>query len=609
MILQTKKLFALIDVKTRKGLIGIFVLMVCTAVLETVGISLFIPLLHFLTSPAPFESSSTMAAFLKPLNEIERNKLIALFCIVLSGFFIFKAVAVGIITFIQNSFITRHQAVFAQGLLRIYLGQSYSFHLQSNSMELIRNITLLSSRIFVKGLLPVLQILMEVMVMAGILTVLLLVAPLPTIAMGIVLGISVAAYYVLIRNRIFDWGQNSIRLDKEILVWVNQALGSIKETKLYGHEAFFENAFRNPSIERAVYVAKSTTAPHLPRLFIEAISICSLSAIVLFYVIEADSDIDAIIPTIGLFAVAAMRLMPSLGKIVSAITTYRENKSAIDIIFNDVFQTELQVSNDRVERLPQREIVFSKDLVLRNIGYVFPQSTEYLIRNLNLSIKKGEAVAFVGASGAGKTTLVDIILGLLEATEGQIEIDGRPMKDEIKSWQSSIGYIPQNIYILDDSLRHNIALGQSEDQISDERIFEVISKAQLNAVLDALPDGLDTRLGEHGSRLSGGQRQRIGIARALYNKPQVLVMDEATSALDNQTENEITTDIKSLSGEKTVLIVAHRLSTIRHCDKIVLMDNGQIVDIGTFNDLESRCPQFKRLVDLSNLQVLEKNNA
>ncbi len=603
MISQIQKILDLIDTQTRRGLIGIFVLMLFAALLETAGISLFIPLLHFLTSPEPFQPSSILAVVFAPLDGLARNQLIIIFCVVLAGFFVFKALALGVIIYIQNLFISKHQAIFAQALFKSYLQQSYSYHLQNNSMELIRNITLLSSRLFVKGLLPMLQVLMETLVVTGILTVLLLIAPIPTLAMGAVLGVSVSCYYLLVRNRIFLWGENTIRLDKEILVWINHALGSIKETKLYGYERFFQTAFLRLSNDRAIFLARATTVPQIPRLFIEAVAICALTTMVILYMSGSPASIDTIIPTIGVFAVAAMRLMPSLSKIIGAVTTFRENTSTVNIIYQDVV-----ASNDQwaeiIERTNADEpMPFSKDIVLQNVGYGFPQASELLFRNLNLKIHKGDTIAFVGTSGAGKTTLVDIILGLLNPSEGNTYIDGISLKENIEKWQSLIGYIPQDVYILDDSLRRNIAFGQKDENIDDAQISAALSKAQLNDVLKELPDGLDTMLGENGSRLSGGQRQRIGIARALFHDPEILVMDEATSALDGETEREITSAIHQLSGDKTVLIIAHRLSTVRHCDKIVLMDKGQIAAVGTFEELEKTNPLFKRLVDLSSVKA------
>ena len=601
MINQAKKIFLIIGHDVRRGAFGLFGLMVLAAMLEMAGVGLFLPLLQMLVVPDRMSSIPLLAGMFDNLNGTGENRLLIYFCLVMVAFFAIKAVALGFIVFIQNRFVSQHQAVFARRLLRHYLTQPYVFHLQHNSMELIRNVTLLSTRIFIKGLLPILQFFMEFLIVAGIFTVLLLVDPVSTLAMGFALSVAVGIFYMWMRLRIQEWGRRTIEYESQMLLWVNQALNAVKETKLYHREDFFAEAFGKPALERAKYLARSMTAPHLPRLFIEAVAIGAMAVLVIVLVGNSDSKTASILPTLGLFAVAAMRLMPSLSKLVSAVTMFRENNASVNTIYADLFENNetVETSLDGMEK--PAPLSFAAHLRVVKLSYRYPNATEATLFDIDLKIKRGQSVAVVGKSGAGKTTLIDLILGLLKATGGEILADDVDVMSNLADWQRRIGYVPQDVYLTDDTLRRNIALGCEDDEIDDGAIERALSLAQLNSVVGDLPLGLDTVVGERGTRLSGGQRQRIGIARALYHDPEILVMDEATSALDGETEKEIATAIEQLSGDKTLIIIAHRLSTVRHCDRIVLLDAGRIVDSGGFDEMAVRNADFSRMIENANL--------
>ncbi len=596
---QIAKIFSLIDGRTRKGLIGLFALMFVAAGLEMAGVGMFLPLLQLLTTPDAAEKNAVLGVLGELIGAGSQKRLIIIFCLIIFVFFVFKSLALGLVIFIQNRFIARHRALYSQALLRQYLDRPYVFHLQRNTTELIRNITLLASRVFVKGLLPVLQIAMELLIVTGIGLVLILVDPVATVLVGLVLGGSVGMFYLLIRHRVQEWGRRVIHYDGEILLWITQALGSIKETKLYRHEDFFARAFAGPSNAQAGFLARSTTVPHLPRLVIEAVAIGAMALLVAVLVGQSDGDMAAVVPKLGLFAVAAMRLMPSLSKLVGALTSLRDNAAAVDTLYADFNEAATTTRSDG--RRPGAPFSYRREIRLDNLAYRYPNSAETILEGVDLTIERGRSVAFVGASGAGKTTLVDLVLGLLEPVSGEIRVDGRDIHEDLAGWQSLIGYIPQDIYVTDDTLRRNIALGKNDDEIDPAGLDRAINLAQLRAFVDDLPLGLDTVVGERGARLSGGQRQRIGIARALYHDPEVLVMDEATSALDGETEKEITAAIDQLSGDKTLIIIAHRLSTVRHCDRIVLLEAGRIVDSGGFYEMADRNPEFRRMVEMARL--------
>ena len=601
MIAQARKILSVIGANTRAGLPGLFALMVLAALFEMAGVGMFLPLLQMLMNPDKISEIAILNEFIERFESPDQGRFLIWFCVALVGFFVVKALVLGAIIFVQNSFVTHRQALFAKTVLRHYLSQPYVFHLQHNSMELIRNVTLLSSRVFVKGLLPILQFIMELMVIIGIFTVLLLVDPVSTLAMGAVLGGAVGIFYMWMRRRIQEWGKRTVEYDGKMLLWINQALNAVKETKLYHREDFFAEHFATQSLARARYLARSSTAPHLPRLFIEAVAVSALAVLVAVLIGYGNADTATVLPTLGLFAVAAMRLMPSLSKMVSAITTYRENTAAVDIIHADLFENN-QAPEPRAEGAESpTPLSFADNLKMENLAYRYPGAAELTLSNIDFQIERGRSVAVVGKSGAGKTTLIDLILGLLSPTGGSIRADERDIFSNIADWQRRIGYVPQDVYLTDDTLRRNIALGCADDDIDEAAIARSLSLAQLNTVVGDLPLGLDTIVGERGTRLSGGQRQRIGIARALYHDPEILVMDEATSSLDSETEIEIARAIDKLSGDKTLIIIAHRLSTVRHCDRIVLLDGGRIADSGGFDELAGRNADFGRMVEMARL--------
>ena len=601
MIAQARKIFLVIGQETRSGLPGLLALMAVAALFEMVGVGMFFPLLQMLMNPDNITDLKILNFLFDRFDDTDQSRFIILFCVVLVCFFVTKALVLGAIIFIQNRFILNRQALFGKRVLRHYLNQPYVFHLQHNSMELIRNVTLLSSRVFVKGLLPILQFVMEIMIVIGIFLVLMMVDPVSTLAIGFVLSCAVGIFYMWMRLRVQEWGKHTVKYDGKMLLWISQALNAVKETKLYHREDFFTDAFATQSLKRAIYLARSSTAPHLPRLFIEAVAVSAMAVLVAILIGYSGTDTQTVLPTLGLFAVAAMRLMPSLSKLVSAITTFRENTAAVDIIHGDLFENNQATVPFADEADDVNPLSFADHLKLDGLGYRYPGVAQPVLADIDLKIERGQSMAVVGKSGAGKTTLIDLILGLLEPTDGAILADGRDVFRNLADWQRRIGYVPQEVYLIDDTLRRNIALGRADDEINDDDIERALTLAQLNDVVNELPDGLDTIVGERGTRLSGGQRQRIGIARALYHDPEILVMDEATSSLDSETEMEIASAIDKLSGDKTLIIIAHRLSTVRHCDLIVLLDAGRIVDSGGFDDLASRNADFSRMVELARL--------
>jgi ATP-binding cassette, subfamily B, bacterial PglK len=419
-----------------------------------------------------------------------------------------------------------------------------------------------------------------------------IVEPLSSAIAAVFLGISIFWLNRTIRKLMS--GQGLIRQDQsgQMIQWVNQSLGGIKETKVLGREPFFLDAFTKSAQAYGKANLLVGLATQLPNQFIDTVLIAAVLLIVIFSLIQGRA-IQSILPMLSLFAIAALRLMPSAKRIVSTITTIRYFKHAVDLIYQDLTLLDPRSSLLLTPNSPTAKL--ERLIELRDIHYQYPQATQASLSGISLSIPKGKSIAFIGSSGAGKTTIVDVILGLLTPSQGEILVDGSNILANLDSWQRQIGYIPQSIYLSDDTIRSNIAFGVATDEINEGQVWSAVKAAQLEELVFGLPDRLDTLVGERGIRLSGGQRQRIGIARALYHNPEVIIMDEATAALDNTTEREFMQALESMSADKTMITIAHRLSTVKNCDRLYFMKNGVLVDAGTYSDLLSRNREFQEM--------------
>ena len=598
MISQISKIYSMLDRSTRRQLLLAALLMATATLLEMGGIGLLLPLFQLLLAPASVAKLPVVGALAARMTADNPAAAIATICTALMVFYLVKAVALALIDWHHTAFVMTRQGEFSQRMLRVYLSRPYESLMGRNSAELVRNVTLLSARLFLKGVLPAIQLSMECLAATGIVVMLVLVDPTVTLGIGAVLGLAVAGSYNIIRQRLRRWGATSVQMDREALIWLNQSLGAPKVTKLSGLEDFFCRRFAQPTMIKAATQALSQTASNWPRLIIEAVAVSGMMAVILVVVVVEGRPAQTLLPTLGIFAAAAMRLLPSVSKIVAALSLMRENVNAVDILHAEGFGRD---DPPPPAARAAGELVFRSELRLDGIGYRYPNSDAAVLADIDLVVPAGASVALVGRSGAGKTTLADMILGLLRPQSGRILVDGVDITADPSAWQNLLGYIPQDIYLLDDTLARNVALGAEDGDIDSARLAAAIRAARLDELVAALPQGLDTLVGERGARLSGGQRQRVGIARALYRQPAILVLDEATSALDAETERDINDAITALSGEKTVIIIAHRLSTVRHCDTIVLMEAGRIIDRGSFAELAGRNADFARLIALSQL--------
>lgn len=546
-------------------------LMFVGMVLETLGVGLVIPALSLLTKPDIINHWPFLASFLSRMGNPTHEKAVIVGMLLLVGAYGIKTVFLAFLAWKQVGVVYRIQADLSQRLFSGYLCQPYTFHLERNSAQLIRN-AMNQVADFTNVMQQGMTLTTEFLVIFGITTLLLIAEPLGAVVVVIVLGLTGWAMHQLTRRRMLSWGERRQHHEGLRIQHLQQGLGGVKDVKLLGRESDFLEQYRIHTNASTKMMRRQTILQAMPRLGLEMLAVTGLASLVLVMIWQG-KPLGTLLPTLGLFAAAAFRFMPSVNRVILALQTVRFSLPVIETLHGEL---RLLDSNQP----PTRGVPFllEKELRLQNISFRYPGSEAQALQDVSLSIAKGSSVGFIGGSGAGKSTLVDIILGLLSPDTGTVRADGTDIKTNLRGWQDLIGYVPQTIYLTDDSLRRNVALGLPEDQINDAAVARAIKAAQLEHFVKELPQGLNTLVGERGVRLSGGQRQRIGIARALYHDPSVLVLDEATSSLDTATESDVMDDVRRLHGEKTILIVAHRLSTVAHCDRLFCLENGRLRD-------------------------------
>ncbi len=579
------KLRTLFNKRDKKKFLLLFFMMIIAAIFETAGIGLIVPFVGIVTNPIMIQEQPFLLFVYQLLNFQSTNGFILFAVGVLLTVFIIKNAYLLGFYYIQYRVIYNQKVNLSSTMFKEYLTKPYTFHLQRNSAELLRNVNGEVAKIFDGILLASFQLLTETLIVISILTLLIITAPLATITAGILLGGSVFVFFRIFRNKITYLGKENQQISREVIKWVNQGLGASKEIKVSGKEHYFVNSYERQSRIMATNTTYKNMLDQVPRLFIETLLV-SVVLITMIIIVFQGTDSINLVATMSLFAMAAFRLMPSINRIVASLSTIRFSQPALTVVYNDLIEDNLrkiplseEFKGSKSVKLTNIEKAFKKSINLENLYFRYPNQEKYSIKDVSLTIPIGNSVAFVGTSGAGKTTIIDIILGLLEPEKGLVLIDGKELNDLLPVWKNKIGYIPQSIYLSDETIRKNVAFGIDDKDIDELAVHKAIKDAQLVEFIDSLPEGLDTIVGERGVRLSGGQRQRIGIARALYHNPEIIFLDEATSALDNDTEKEIMKAIDGLKGEKTLIIIAHRLSTIENCDIVFKVDKGKLISV------------------------------
>jgi len=476
-------------------------------------------------------------------------------------------------------------------LMKAYLSAPYTFHLARNSAVLINN-AVSETQGFCTGLLmSLLTSTSNAFVVFALVLLLMRTDLLATVLVSTILLVAFLLFNQL-KGRLYLWGVNASDANADIIRTINHGLGGIKETRVIGCESYFLEQLESHATFYASNVTAVLSLNNLPRFMIEALLMTFLVGFTSLFVL-LDQGSRNLVSVLGVFALASIRLMPAASNLLSSLGTIRASTITLDRLYLDLKQ--LDESSEKAKRLPLRPEIadnnrevnfeFNHHIDLTNITYRYPNADDDSLKDVSLTLRKGESIGLIGKSGAGKTTMVDVILGLLTPQQGDILVDNVSIYNNLRNWQNMLGYVPQSIFLIDDTLERNIAFGVSDKLIDRERLIKAVQSAQLSELVDQLPNGLQTEVGERGVLLSGGQRQRVGIARAIYHEREILVFDEATAALDNETESFVTESIKALSGIKTMIIIAHRLSTIQHCDRIYEMKKGQIVKSGSYQEV------------------------
>jgi ATP-binding cassette subfamily C protein len=483
-------------------------------------------------------------------------------------------------------------------MLRRYLSAPYPFHFKRNSSELIRNCSSSVADVLGSVLGSSIGIVNELLMVTGLVVVLLRTSPMTSLVAGLFVMAIMLIVLRFTRHAAWIRGSQSYELSAKTLKSLQQALGGIKEVKVLGRERFFYDEF----VERqrqALFVGQlTTTLGVVPSMAIQTVLFCGALTLIAILSVLGRTGIETL-PLAGVFGYAGLRVVPMSTGIVQFLNAIRGSRYALDQLYDDYLT--LGAGDAHEDDADFAHLEFRDRIVLDHVSYAYPGAQEPALHDVSLTIRRGESIGIIGPTGAGKSTLVDVILGLLPPSSGRITVDGTDLGRAAAPWRRRVGYVPQTLFLIDDTLRRNIALGIKESEIDDARIAAALVTAQLQHFSTDLPQGLETRVGERGIRLSGGERQRLAIARALYHDPDVIVFDEATSSLDVATEAEVTRAIDALRGVKTTVVIAHRLSTVRECNRLVWLQKGRIVGLGSFDDLRDKSGEFRALAALASL--------
>jgi ABC-type multidrug transport system fused ATPase/permease subunit len=605
-----RELFDMLDSRERWQLVGLTGCMLIMAVLEMTGIASILPFMQVVSRPNLIAENHWLASVYTRLEFSSTESFLLFLGVVLLVLIAINNAFSAFTTWLMYRFAWGQNHRLSLRLLRGYLERPYAYYLDQNTAQLNRNILTEVQSVIQGVILAILRFVARLLVAVLIIGLLAVVDVRIALIVGLVLGSAYGSIYVMLKRRQRQLGRVRLRENGRRFQIAGEALMGIKDVKVLGRERAFLERFREPSWLYCQATASNQIVSVLPRYALETIAFCAILLIVL-YSLQASRNLNEVIPVLTLFAFAGYRLIPTLNELFMSAVQVRFHRAALEILHADL----LAINEIRSEKRDdpahndgaQQAIRLRRELRLKDISFTYPGASIPSVHDLDLTIRARQVVGLVGETGVGKTTLVDLILGLLEPTAGNLEIDGVALgRDRTKAWQRSCGYIAQEIFLSDDSIRANIAFGIPDASIDLTAVENAARMAHIDEFVNTLPEGYDTIVGERGIRLSGGQRQRIGIARALYHDPEVLVMDEATSSLDGVTETAVMETIQRFSKMKTIIVIAHRLTTVRMCDVIHLMKDGRILASGTYEELESENVHFRAMAGLDSVPDHER---
>jgi ABC-type multidrug transport system fused ATPase/permease subunit len=590
------KVFSLLTRKEKRELVFLGILMTFMSIVEFMGVISIFPFISVLSNEKLiFENKYFFYIYNLVGFESSRSFIVFLGASVVS-----TTIAASVVNILGNfKMITFSQALstsLSDRLIRGYIGRDYSFFLHRNSSDLAKNILSEISQLTIGVLLPLLQGAAKLIIVLILFGLVVWTNYIVALSLSLILGGSYYLIFWKIKPKIFKAGKTKLESNKKRYASSLKAFGGIKEIKLFNNADFFIKEFNESNHEYSQAMIVSDSLGSSPRYFLEVVAFGGIVSVVLVLYLKS-GNLSTVLPTISLFALAGYKSLPALQQVYNSLTKIKFSSHSVDVIYQEFKDCEV------TKKLSEDKTIFTleNELAIRNLSFTYESSEKKIIQDLSLSIRANSTVGFVGSTGAGKTTLVDLIMGLLRPTAGQIRVDGLDVTaDNLKNWQKLISYVPQRIYLSDESVLKNIAFGIDIDKIDFEKVQKVCKMAKIHDfIMNELSDGYNTAVGERGIRISGGQSQRIGIARALYRDPKVLVLDEATSALDNVTESEIVDMIKSINGSCTIIMIAHRLTTVQGCDQIFFLERGKLLGQGTYDNLVEQIPAFKDFARIS----------
>ncbi|MCF7914651.1 MAG: ABC transporter ATP-binding protein/permease [Spirochaetaceae bacterium] len=596
MISVVKKLLYILSKKEKRKLVFVFFGILVMGFLEVIGVGSIMPFISVASEPKVVETNVYLSYFYELFAFDSVSNFLFALGIAVAGFILISNFAKTGIIYIVKKYSALREHHISMRLLTRYISQPYVYFLDKNSSELIKNI-LEEVRGVVKNiLLPFLETITNLVVCIFIVAMLIIVNPALAFIVAIVLSSSYGIIYFFTRKKLIKIGIERLEANRLRFKYTTDAFGGIKIVKISGKEKSFIEQYKHPSRLFALNDAYKDILGQIPKYGLETIAFGGMVLIILF-LIKVEGTFNNVLPVISLYAFAGYKLMPAMQKVFRGITRLRYNSPVLDLVYEDVKRLKryaLPVDSNKIEQLELKNKIELIDILFR-----YPNSQKEIIKRQSFTIDANTTIGLVGPTGCGKTTLVDIILGLLTPQEGAMYIDKTKITEEnFRNWQANIGYVPQSIFLTDDTIARNIAFGIPQEEIDINAVKRAAEVANLDVFIkDELEKGYETVVGERGVRLSGGQRQRIGIARAVYHNPSVLILDEATSALDGLTEQAIMDAIHNLSHKKTIIMIAHRLTTVKECDAIHILDKGRIIDSGQYEELIKRNEEFRKMAE------------
>ena len=568
-----KRLLAILT-RRQKKVVGIIIaMMVVSGIFETLGVSIVIPIISVVTNPEGIMENEWVSLICTVLNISSAKEMIVVLMCGMMAIFVLKNIYLLLVSYVQIRFVYNSQYQLRMEVLQKLLARPYEYFLDIDTSVTIRLMETDIKNVFVM-LSTVMSMVSEIIIAIFLVVAIFVVNPFVTCTVFVILAGTVIVSTKFFRPRIHKLGQDALNENSSMHKWLIQALQGIKDVKIGQNEGFFCNKYSESSSKYTKSEKTNTFISYIPRTLTETFFMVGMLSVILVLIMQG-VEMTKLLPQLSAFAVAAIRLLPASNRLIG----YRNGLSYCQPSLDSVLEF-LKTIDKQYEEKPMHDkknsLLFSSVIEIKDVEYRYPGVNKSVFRDANMKIHFGRAIGIIGTSGAGKTTIVDVLIGLLCPCAGQVLVDGIDIRQNYYGWLDMIGYIPQTIYLIDDTIMANVGLGVQDEDISEEMIWKALEEAQMAEYVQSLPEGIHTRIGERGIRLSGGQRQRLGIARALYKDPGVLIFDEATSALDNETEKAIMESINKLHGRKTMIIIAHRLTTIEDCDEVYRVQNGRI---------------------------------